>query len=291
MNSHDFFDCLCSEVKYKSIHSSIRTELDAHLEETAQAYIKDDLSPDEARRRALTQMGDAQEIGRMFNKEYRLPFNCRFGLSIWAAIVTMLIYGIYPFLYQLWKSRVIKSPYSDFLIIGIIFMFMAINVLYLRRGRKIVTIRDMGQITVGFMIGYAVSAVILIGMSYLAEPGYYAYMPNVRLLFMPPYIPLLPIPMNVNVFSIQGFCWWLCLIVYVAAVKSRKEVNPSLLWNCFSVFRIHDGTWVYDFDNFARGRTADGKHLTSAGNAFFGLRVDKYGERIKDMRDNDDVLY
>lgn len=135
------------------------------------------------------------------------------------------------------------------------------------------------------------SAVILIVTSYIVEPMYYAYMPKVRLLFAPPYIPLFPIPMNANVFALQGFCWWMCIIIYVASVKSRKEVKPSMLWNCFSCFSIHDGKWIYDFNNFVEGHTDDGKRLTDTGNAFFGLRVDKYGERIRDMRDNDDVLY
>ena len=249
MNSHDFLDSVCGEIKYKSVHESVKQELNSHIEDGMEYYMEKGFSKSDAMHFAVSHMGDSHEIGRMLDREYRLPFNSRFGLGVWAAIVTVIVYTVYPFLYSLYTGGVIKSPYVDFLILGVIFAFMALNVLYLRSGRKVINPFDMGQITVGFLLGYAFAASLLTIFSKLTgNSEYYVYMPEVGLPFSPPYIPFLPI--KVNIFALQGFSWWFCIIAYVVSVKSKGK-NSMVVWNWASGISNYNGAAIFSQEELA----------------------------------------
>lgn len=44
---------------------------------------------------SLSKLGNATEIGEELNRQYRMPFDNKFGLAIWSGIVTLnRLYGI-----------------------------------------------------------------------------------------------------------------------------------------------------------------------------------------------------
>ena len=94
MNTKEFIDKVCKEIKYKAANKPIADELETHIEELKNDNLCKGLSEDEAEEIAVEQMGDAQKIGKSLNKIHRpkldwitfiisLAFIC-FGGQIWA---------------------------------------------------------------------------------------------------------------------------------------------------------------------------------------------------------------
>lgn len=73
MNTHieHYLDTVCRQIKCKTTHNAIREELTEHIEELQEAYIAQGNDEATATERALTQMGDPQEIGRQLHKTHK----------------------------------------------------------------------------------------------------------------------------------------------------------------------------------------------------------------------------
>ncbi len=71
MRIKEFLDNVCEEIKYKPIRKDIEEELYLHIEEGKQYYIEEGLSEDEAEEKAVSNMGDAEEIGKKLNRIHR----------------------------------------------------------------------------------------------------------------------------------------------------------------------------------------------------------------------------
>lgn len=280
---YNFLDSMCDEIRYKSIRKEVWDEIKSHMEEIAGQYMESGYDYDTSMAIAASHMGNAKEIGEMFNNHYKMPFNNSFGLALWAAVVTFLIYIGYPLIYKLHNGTIRTGGYNTAAVIAILAAFAVANVLYLRRGRLIMCFRDGGMITVGFLIGWGVSMLCLIASSFFVRPWYYAYFSDIKIPFEPLYLPLLP--KNHMVFGVEYFAWWFCLMAYMIAVKSRKKIKPFTLvagW-----FRLSDGEPMQDVNILAEGRDYEGRKVRMAWLAVMGLRRDKYGEEQRGFNNDD----
>lgn len=214
----DFLDRVCKKVKYKSIHTDIKQEFRSHIDESAQAYTRRGYTHESAASFAVSRMGDAEEIGDALNKEYRLPFNNKFGLAIWSALVTTTIYFLFPLLYKIFNNT-IKVPNRNLVVLLSVLLFGMINFLYLKRSKLRMSLHDCLHITVGYLLGSVFSSIALLVSSYFFKLGYYPYFPDVKILFVT--IPF--VPTSLQRFALEFFTWWFCIIVYFMAVRNRNK--------------------------------------------------------------------
>lgn len=71
MKIKEFLDSVCDEIRYKPITADISEELELHIEEGKQYYIENGFSEIEAEEKAVSNMGNAEEIGKRLNKIHR----------------------------------------------------------------------------------------------------------------------------------------------------------------------------------------------------------------------------
>lgn len=283
---HDFLDRMCDEVQYKSVHKDIYSEIKEHIEEMAREYEAFGYDHETSMSLAASRMGNAKEIGEMFNDQYRLPFNNRYGLMIWSGIMTTVIYLGYPLVCKLHNGTISTGGYNTFSVIILLAVFAIANVLYLRRGRLVISLRDMGWITVGFLSGWTAAMLVLLVPACFVRPWHYAYFPDIKIPFAPLYLPLLP--KNHMAFGVEYFALWSCLIMYMIAVKSRRKIKPFTLvagW-----FRLNDGEPLEDVNILAEGREKNGGKIRMAWLAIMGLRRDKYGEKQRGIYGNNYLM-
>ncbi len=214
MNIDEFLDEVCKYVKYKSVHMEIRSELREHIYENIHEW---KMSEEEA----VTSMGEPEEIGKAFNKNFHLPFNCRYGLCIWAAMVTVFIYLIYPVFAKLFNNT-INTGHNNVVILSAISFIMFINVLFLKRGMLKLSFYDTINVTMGFLLGYVISVIVLMVFS---KSGYYLYFSDVKIPIEFPYIPLLPI--NKIVFGLEFFSWWSCIVIYIISARGKEKTKEK----------------------------------------------------------------
>lgn len=71
LNIENFLQNVCQEIKYKPVRPSISEELEQHIQEIKEEYIQNGIEEQEAEKRAIEQMGNAEEIGKRLNKIHR----------------------------------------------------------------------------------------------------------------------------------------------------------------------------------------------------------------------------
>ncbi|MBR3613899.1 MAG: FtsW/RodA/SpoVE family cell cycle protein [Clostridia bacterium] len=71
MKIKEFLENVCDEIRYKPITEDISEELKLHIEEGKQYYIENGFSEVEAEEKAVSNMGNAEEIGKRLNKIHR----------------------------------------------------------------------------------------------------------------------------------------------------------------------------------------------------------------------------
>ena len=85
MKKNDYINTVLEQVRCKSAHEPLKQELEAHIDDQAEAFINVGLPESEAEEEAVKTMGDAVETGVMLDREHR-P---RFLLS--AAVIALLL--------------------------------------------------------------------------------------------------------------------------------------------------------------------------------------------------------
>ena len=63
-----YINDICAQVKNKRVHKEIIAELNAHLEEKANEYLKVGKSEDEALKEAINEMGSSKHVGDELNE-------------------------------------------------------------------------------------------------------------------------------------------------------------------------------------------------------------------------------
>ncbi len=222
MNKKDvFIEAVCSNVKYRSVRSKIRTGLLSK---------KDDFFSEKA--------NNADKAASEINKYHHMPFNCKYGLIIWAAIVTAFIYAIYPILYII-SSGSLSIAYKNLSVIGIILFMGIINYLFLKRGHFKFSFIDVLDVTVGFLIGAILSVGLLFAVSSIGKYGYYPYFNDVKILFFN------SIPFFGGKLRICGdefMIWCFCMLIYMLSIKpTAKATGFSFAANldASDVYRIN----------------------------------------------------
>ena len=66
-----FLDTVCSEVRWRAAHPAIRSELSDHIEDQKEALLRSGLTPEAAQEQTLHQLGEAEELGQLFDASYR----------------------------------------------------------------------------------------------------------------------------------------------------------------------------------------------------------------------------
>ena len=115
---NDFLDKICASVKYKTMHSEIREEFKNHIDEAVFEFEKFSRGHEAAVNMSLSKLGNATEIGEELNRQYRMPFDNKFGLAIWSGIVTLILYVVSPAVTtmlpeRLYASAAVKTPEED----------------------------------------------------------------------------------------------------------------------------------------------------------------------------------
>lgn len=90
MKIKEFINLICEEIKYKPIRNDIYNELQSHIEESKEDYIKEGLEEDIAEEKAIQQMGEAKEIGERLDKIHSSKLDWKLILII----ITLLGFGI-----------------------------------------------------------------------------------------------------------------------------------------------------------------------------------------------------
>ncbi len=212
MKEYDFLNAVCGEIKYKTIHKEIRSELTSHIDEFADRY--GEIYGDSAREMAVKQMGDAKELGKMLNRSYRMPFNCSFGLMIWALLNTILGWTVYPFWMKIWRLHPTNATFAA----AVVLLYCVLNVFYLRRAHFRFALRDWGHIAAGVLIGSAVSVAALLLISKAGDFGYYPY--GYKCLIPYKWNPVnYDMPMLLFFFGI----FWMIYMFSLGKPKGKKE--------------------------------------------------------------------
>lgn len=85
MNTKEFLNDVCKEIKYKPANKPISEELEGHIQDVKADYLCKGYSENEAEEKAVEQMGDAKKIGRKLNKIHRPKLD-------WITLIFILIF-------------------------------------------------------------------------------------------------------------------------------------------------------------------------------------------------------
>lgn len=92
MNTKEFLDNVCSNIKYQPVSNQIKEELRTHIDEVKEEKIEEGYSAKEAEELAVNQMGNAKEIGKKLNKIHRPKLD---WITLILVIVLIFLSGSY----------------------------------------------------------------------------------------------------------------------------------------------------------------------------------------------------
>ena len=103
--TESFINDICSFIKYKAAHKEIREELSLHIEELKESYIEKGASEEEAERKAIANMGKAEDIGEKLNKQHKPQ-------TEWSLIFLTAVISIFGILVMYVSSNFENHPIS-----------------------------------------------------------------------------------------------------------------------------------------------------------------------------------
>ena len=105
----DYIDKICEQIRFKKAHNQIAKEIENHIIEQKESFLKYGLNEKEALEKAINEIGDAILVGEKFNEVYKpkINWNIIFFVSIISIIFTIVqglfilyvknsVYDIYP---------------------------------------------------------------------------------------------------------------------------------------------------------------------------------------------------
>ena len=84
MKKSDYIGTVMEQVRCKAVHKALGEELEAHIDDCAEAFAAEGLSPEEAEEKAVLTMGDPVETGIQLDRVHRPKFP-------WAIAVSALL--------------------------------------------------------------------------------------------------------------------------------------------------------------------------------------------------------
>ena len=130
MDTEIFLKNVCQEIKYNPVKDNISKELEGHIEEIKEGYIKDGIEEKEAEEKAVKQMGDAQEIGKKLNKIHRPKTD-------WKLIILITILTIFGIAISMLKQTNMEKYEINKMLIYIIIGILLGIIIYFIDYRKI----------------------------------------------------------------------------------------------------------------------------------------------------------
>ena len=82
MDIKHFLDKVCNEIKYEPVKFGISEELKSHIQEIKEDYQNQGMKEKQAEEKAVSQMGEAEDIGRKLNKIHRPKLDWKLLLLI-----------------------------------------------------------------------------------------------------------------------------------------------------------------------------------------------------------------
>ena len=186
MDTKNFLDKVCGEIKYRPVRKGISEELKSHIQEIKEEYTNKGIPENEAEEKAVSQMGVPEEIGRKLNKIHKPKLDWKllllmailmgFGVFvvilkqqnmndnyiestiIYMIIGTILSIGIYFFDYKLLK----KYSTTIYIIASILMILPIIQFGFIPRG--VYNIRLFGIIISPSTIALPLYLVSFIGL-------------------------------------------------------------------------------------------------------------------------------
>lgn len=152
----NYIDKVCAAVRWKAAHETIRHELSDHIEDQAQAFAAEGMTPGEAMERAVREMGDAEEVGFGLDASYR-PRDVK-GVAI--PIIGLVLIGV---ICRIWVTNTpVDVKYIIAIIIGAVCAFALYNV-------------NLYKFAKYSNIIFVVGLVVCFGLHLMALYGYYSF--------------------------------------------------------------------------------------------------------------------
>lgn len=86
MDIKNFLEKVCEQIKYKPIRKDIAEELEEHIQDIKSDYLCKGYSEKEAEEKAISQMGEAEKIGKSLNKIHRPQLDWKLVILIVVSI-------------------------------------------------------------------------------------------------------------------------------------------------------------------------------------------------------------
>ena len=90
MQTREFLDKVCEQIKYKPIRNEISKELEDHIQEIKEEYLQEGIQENEAEEKAIIQMGVAEEIGKKLNRIHKPRMNWQLLILV----LILLVFGV-----------------------------------------------------------------------------------------------------------------------------------------------------------------------------------------------------
>lgn len=98
MNSKDFLNIVCNEIKYKPANKMISEELGGHIEDLKNDNLCKGYTDEQAEEKAVEQMGNAKEIGKKLNQIHKPKLD---WMTLFLALVFIWLGGQFRLLFYL----------------------------------------------------------------------------------------------------------------------------------------------------------------------------------------------
>lgn len=155
MQINEFLNSVCEQIKYKPIRKNIAKELENHIEESKENYMKDGLKEKEAEEKAIIQMGNAEEIGKGLNKIHKPKLD-------WKLIIIVLIMMCFGFLIAFTKTanlttENIQINYMQKYLIFFIIALVLGAIIYFVDYKKMLKLSDIIYVFASGIIFFAIT--------------------------------------------------------------------------------------------------------------------------------------
>lgn len=126
--AEEYIEVICSYVKFKKAHKEIRTELLGHIEEKTEDLILEGINEEEASKKALAEMGQAEVIGKQLNESHKaspewsiLVMTVLFSLLGVIVAYLIAVNEVDPYMYIKLPRSIIFNVIGYIFIIGLYF--------------------------------------------------------------------------------------------------------------------------------------------------------------------------
>ena len=215
-----FVELVCRHINYRPVRAKVKSDLTMSI--NGRHHDNAENAVDYS---MFLKSDNPEETAAAINAFHHMPFNLRYGLAVWSALVTMIIYCFYPIAYNI--NRSVQG--GGLFVLGTMMIFAMLNYMILKRGHFKFSATDVRDISCGFIIGAAISVISLFAASASGKYGFYPHFENVKILFFDS-ISLLP-GVEVRTFGNEFFIWLFSFMVYAVSTGRSKDKSFAFAYN------------------------------------------------------------